>query len=137
MLCSPKVCNVFFNSLKIFITTQCYGSALVSWFHCESNSEYRVLMAKNWKILQLKDSYFWSKIAKYSIYPEASVKDVQASGKASSPQKENIQHFKTTIFYFLYFFAYLDPGQDDQNHQNQCGSGSATLLKINVILDKA
>ncbi len=45
-----------------------------------------------------QNSHFWSKIAKYSVYPEAFVKDVQASGKASSPQKENIQDFKTTIF---------------------------------------
>jgi hypothetical protein len=86
----------------------------------------------------VENSYFWSKIAKCSIFPEASVKDVQASGKASGPQKENIQHFKTnTFFSFLYFFAYMAPGPADQNHQNQCGSGSATLLKINVILDKA
>ncbi len=64
------------------------------------------------------------------------MKDVQASGKAFSSQKKNIHHFKTTIFllFSLFHFAYLNPGQADQN---KCGSGSATLLKVNVILDKA
>jgi hypothetical protein len=92
-------------------------------------------MAKNCKILQKKNSNYLSKIAKYSIYPEASVKDVQASGKASRHQKENIQHFKTTIFFTFFFiggpfFANLDPDPADQNQRGSMRIQISNTVKI-------
>jgi hypothetical protein len=52
-----------------------------------------------------------------------SIKDAQATGEAVQPSKENIQHFKTILFFFLFLwviFALLDP-----DPQFECGSGSS------------
>ncbi len=58
------------------------------------------------------------------------IKDVQANGEAVSPQKRTFQQIKIWNFWIFSnfcgsFFARLDPDQVDQN---QCGSGSATLV---------
>ncbi len=118
--------------LQVF-TTQCYGSALVHgftanpipgtgfwWPKIEKFYRWKILiLVKNFKIQNL--SWRTSKLQE----------------KPPALKKRTSSTSKQLFFYFLYFFAYLDPGQADHSHQNQCGSGSATLLKINVILDKA
>jgi hypothetical protein len=48
--------------------------------------------------------------------------DVQATEEAFSPQKENIQHFKTTHFFtFLFFLWVILDNPDPDSDQNQCG----------------
>jgi len=51
--------------------------------------------------------------------------DVQATEEACSPQKENIQHFKTTHFFTFFIFLWVifdNPDPDsDQINADPCG----------------
>jgi hypothetical protein len=49
--------------------------------------------------------------------------------RSLQPSKDNIQHFKTTLFFTVIFLwhAHMNP---DPANQNQCGSRSTTLIKI-------
>jgi hypothetical protein len=59
-----------------------------------------------------------SKIAIF--YPLASMKDVQAEGKAFNPKKKTSSNSKHDIFFWV-MFGFLDT-DPDQADQNQCGS---------------
>jgi hypothetical protein len=75
------------------------------------------------------------------------MKDVQATGEASSPQREHpaLQNMKYLRRFFLFLwviFALLDPDPDLADH-NQCGSmriyntGTKKLIMIaNKIIEK-
>jgi hypothetical protein len=66
-------------------------------------------------------------------YPCSSKEDVLATGEAFSPQKRiSSRPWIFFIFFYLWWvsFALLDLDPADQN---QCGSGSATLLKSLII----
>ncbi len=90
------------------------------WFQCGSGSSI------------LCQGFWWPKIKKSTqvkklqfIDPSASVKDVQATGEAFSPQKKNTQHFKTwnflTSFFFCVCMIFALLNQDPAD-QNRCGS---------------
>jgi hypothetical protein len=74
------------------------GSSILGWIRYRSGS--RALMARNLKNLQLKQNFFIFLIKNCNLL--TIIKDVQATGEAFSPQKENIQQFNT--WNFLTFF---------------------------------
>jgi hypothetical protein len=69
------------------------------------------------KIYSWKKNIFIYKKIQFTYHFD-SRKDLQATGKAFSSQKENIQHFETrnflTFFQFFVSFAILDPIPFDQ-----------------------
>ncbi len=90
---------------------------------------------QKWENFTTKKSSFQKNVKLLFIYPQASMKEIQAKEEAFSLQKENIQHLKHKIsphILFLYvIFALLDPDSDlaDQN-QRGFGYRSTTLEQI-------
>jgi hypothetical protein len=86
----------------------------------ENRSISRVLMTKNWEKLQLKKNFIFFYQKLQFTYPLASIKDVQATGEAFSPQKRTSSTSKHEIS-FLYFSGnFYPPG---------CGSGSQIRIR--------
>ncbi len=58
------------------------------------------------------------------------MKDIQATGEASSPQKRKFTALKQNIFsLFVVHFCPSGSGNADPAYQNHSGSGSATLVR--------
>ncbi len=95
-----------------------------------SGSKSRDYDQKLKKINSLKK--FHIILIKLAIYLSLGLHKWRASNRRSlQPSKENMQHFKTWNFFTFSFlcilFALSDPDPDPAD-QNQCGSGSATLI---------
>jgi hypothetical protein len=77
--------------------------------------------------------FFYQKLQ--FTYPQASIKDAQATGEAYSPQKRtssNSKHEIALLFSFFWvIFALLDQDPDPATQINAvcCGSGSTTLAE--------
>jgi hypothetical protein len=84
--------------------------------------------------LQFKKAIFFYHKLQFT-YPQASIKDVQAIGKAFSPQKRTSCTSKLEISYLFLFlrviFALLDL---DRAAQNQCGSESGTETLLTAVI---
>jgi hypothetical protein len=81
---------------------------------------------------KIEKNYSWKKInfffgSKTTIYLSLGLHKGRPSYRRSlQPSKENIQHFKKILYFFLFFwviFALLDPVPDPQF---ECGSGSGS-----------
>ncbi len=84
-------------------------------------------MTKNWrkKFTTEKNAIFFDQKLQFT-YPHATIKDVQATGEAFSPQREHPTRQNINFLnFFLYLwdiFTILDPDQDSE-------SGSTDLIE--------
>ncbi len=130
---------------------QCFGSGFIKsrfrsiilgWIpiRIRMQSLSRVLLITKWKNLQLKtkfDIFFISKIAK--LYPWASLKGVQATGEAFSPQNRTSSTLKTWKFLtFFYFYGHFWPPGSGSGSTAliESGSGSETVVFRILIAQK-
>jgi hypothetical protein len=85
-----------FQLTKIFITNQCCGS---------------LVLMENCTILQLKNSYFWSKIENTVFSPRPPWRTSKLQEKPPAFKKRTSSTSKQLFFYFfLYFFCLLGSG---------------------------
>ncbi len=126
------------SSLQRRILLGSYRCCDPQWFQCESRSESRDLMAKDWKFLQFLKEFFFFKNCTI-FFPKPTLKDVKATG--DHPVLKRIIGF--WLFLCVSFFpscirnrtritnAGPDPDPADKINFGPWESGSTTLVLIN------
>jgi hypothetical protein len=82
-------------------------------------------MTKSLKTAVKKIGYFFDQKLQFT-YPQSSIKNIQATGEALSPQKRTSSASKHEIYFSIFVGHFCPPGSDPYS---ESGSGSTELIE--------